>query len=76
MEKVIIIGSGIPSHLELLEMLKKNNHQIEIVVYQKTECPFDKEPLKLIPVPILPKVQILYDKKGKPLELPKSKFHK
>lgn len=78
MAKVIIIGTiGNPVDMEMIRIAIAHHPQIEIVAFNQTESPFNKEPIQFIKdPPLLPKIQILYDKKGKPLPLPKSKFHK
>lgn len=74
MKKIMIIGNGdIGSTMMVHAMAGLANAQgIEIIA--QTENPFDKEPLKFIPVPKCPELKQLYDKKGKLLPLPK--FHR
>ena len=43
---------------------------------QRRRLQFEKEPIMYIKRPELPKLQFLYDKKGKPFDPPKSKYHK
>jgi hypothetical protein len=76
MVKIAIIGNHMET--ELIRFAIESQGKIVLVPFNQTESPFDKEPLQFFPVPKpkLPGLTELKDKKGKPLPLPKSKFHK
>jgi hypothetical protein len=76
MPRILIIGEPTEAHYLATQIMLMDHPKIEIVVAQQTKSPFDREPLRLIPLPILPTLKEMYDKKGKLLPLPKSKFHK
>ena len=76
MVKIAIIGN--PLETEMIRIAAANHSKIEIVHFNQTENPFDCEPLSFLAAPKTkpPELLELKDKKGKPLPLPKSKFHK
>jgi len=66
MKKIAIIGLSHSNSIIAIEAITRIAQQsnIKIVVATQTESPFDKEPLRLIPLPILPTLKEMYDKDG------------
>lgn len=76
MPRIVIIAEPTEAYHLAAQIMLMDHTKIEVVTVNQTERLFDREPLRLIPVPKLPELVSLKDKKGKPLPLPKSKFHK
>lgn len=80
-QKIVIIGVGsIGFNMigRITDSLLKENKEIIIVQAREqfdNKC-FEIPSLQLNRINEMPALIELYDKKGKPLELPKSKFHK
>ena len=74
---IILVGMDLVFST-VIDRIKEQNS--EIVIVQDTEqfdnkC-FERESITFNCPKIMPKLIELYDKKGRPLELPKSKYHK